>query len=637
MGQAVKRFLRKAITKRYQLLADATVSAAALMLAYWIRFEFHPPAREIEACLHLVPWVVALQLLTLAGAGAYKQIWRFLCLADLGAFVVSCLLSFGVLISARIVLSPEYVIGSTPQSVIGIDAILAYTGLVGVRALRRIYFERVEQGCGERRNKKAPVLMIGAGLSGLSAAVEIRRTASSTMEIKGFVDDDPNKARAVINGFRVLGAIDDIPALVREYDIDHVVLSLDSATRPEVRRILDLCDKIRVRVQIIPSLHEIFEGRTSISRFRDLRIEDLLGREPIQLEEEDIRRFITGKRVMVTGAGGSIGSELARQCAHHAPEKLLLVERCEYMLFRIQRELLAAGVDVELVPLLLDACNASRVRAALAQYRPDVVIHAAAHKHVPMTERNVGEAVMNNAYSTYVMGHVAGESGVSTFVLISTDKAVRPTSVLGATKRVAELVIQSLSRIYRTRYVAVRFGNVIGSTGSVIPIFQEQIQNGGPVTVTHPDMTRYFMTIPEATQLVLQAASIGRDGEILVLDMGEPVRILDLAHDMIRLAGLRPLDDIEIVFTGIRPGEKLTEAVFDPEERLDRTRYQKILSGGIGQGTHGDLLPALERLAMLYEDGDDVAMKAELMAIVPEARFGPASSGERLKAQAAAS
>jgi FlaA1/EpsC-like NDP-sugar epimerase len=333
---------------------------------------------------------------------------------------------------------------------------------------------------------------------------------------------------------------------------------------------------------------------------------------------------------MVTGAGGSIGSELARQCLRNAPAQLLLVERCEYMLFQIHRELVGSGTDVEIVPLLLDACNVPRVRAALAQHKPHAIIHAAAHKHVPMTERNVGEAVMNNSYSTYVLGRAAGELGVGTFVLISTDKAVRPTSVLGATKRAAELVVQSLNRIYPTRFLAVRFGNVIGSTGSVIPIFQEQIQNGGPVTVTHPEMVRYFMTIPEAALLVLQAASIGRGGEILVFDMGEPVRILDLAHDMIRLAGLRPPDDIEIVFTGVRPGEKLAETVFDPDEGLERTRCAKILSGGIANGVNGDALSALDRLAALYEQGDDLAMKDELAKLVPEAHLELTSSREKV-------
>jgi FlaA1/EpsC-like NDP-sugar epimerase len=372
-------------------------------------------------------------------------------------------------------------------------------------------------------------------------------------------------------------------------------------------------------VKIVPAMYDILDGKVKLSRIRDVSIDDLLGRETVKLETDLIERFIRGKRVLVTGAGGSIGSELCRQVARFSPEILILVERAEYHLFSIHGELLASDPELRTVPCLVDICEHDRLEALFQEHRPEVVFHAAAHKHVPMMEWNAGEAVRNNVFGTKEVADAADRHGAEAFVLISTDKAVNPSSVMGATKRVAEMYVQALSRRSETKYVAVRFGNVLGSTGSVIPTFQAQIAKGGPVTVTHPDMKRYFMTIPEASQLVMQAAAMGNGAEIFVLDMGEPVLIVDLARDLIRLSGLVVDDDIKIEFTGVRPGEKLFEEIGFDAEKMRRTRHAKIFEGTMAPRPWDELLRDLASLAAVAagrHTADQV--RRALRATVPE-------------------
>ena len=398
-----------------------------------------------------------------------------------------------------------------------------------------------------------------------------------------------------------------------------MVITIAQASRTAIRRIVEICESVPVRAQIIPGLYQILSGTVEISRIRDVEIEDLLGREAVALDEDLLRSFLTGKTVMVTGAGGSIGSELARQMARFEAGTLLLVERAEFALFDIDRELRTAWPDLSIVPLVADVCDRELMKGLMERYQPSVVLHAAAHKHVPMMESNPTEAVKNNILATRTLGEVAGEAGVETFIQISTDKAVRPTSVMGASKRVAELVVQDLNPRYRTSFVSVRFGNVLGSAGSVIPIFREQILEGGPVTVTHPDMVRYFMTIPEAAQLVLQAGAMGEGGEIFVLDMGEPVRILDMAKDMISLFGLKPYDDIDIVFTGMRPGEKLFEELETEGEDITKTRHPKIFIGKIQTYDDRKVLLALDTFRELSELGRERDLRRYFNEFLPEA------------------
>ena len=465
------------------------------------------------------------------------------------------------------------------------------------------------------------VLLVGAGRAGNLAAKEIQDRVDLGLAVVGFVDDDREKHGSVIQGVRVLGASRDLPTLVADLDIDHVIITIAQASREELRRIVDICERIPIKMRIIPGLYEILGGKVEVSRIRDVDIEDLLGREPVQLDEAVLQDFLAGKTVMVTGAGGSIGSELARQVARFGVGRLLLVERAEFALFAIHRELLQRAADIETLALVADVGDEERMRRIFDRYRPAVVIHAAAHKHVPMMESNPCEAVKNNVLATATLGRVAGESGADAFVMISTDKAVRPTSVMGASKRVAELIVQDLNNRFDTRYVAVRFGNVMGSAGSVIPIFREQILEGGPVTVTHPDMVRYFMTIPEASQLVLQAGAMGQGGEIFILDMGEPIRILDLAKDMITLFGLKPYEDVDIVFSGIRPGEKLFEELETVGESISKTRHPKIFIGDLSGDVQRRAGSALETFSTLAGCNSELDVRRFLNEFLPEARL----------------
>ena len=598
---------------------DVAVLGLAFVFAYALRFEFNVPRFWREKALLQLPVVVGLQIFCLGLSGVYAYIWRYVGLPELAGFGRGIALAAVPVIALRLLSMQPLV---APWSVIIIDVILAVGGVVGLRVARRMVFERFERNATASHRKKA-VLMIGAGRAGVLAAREILGRGDADLEIRGFVDDDVKKVGSVIHGIKVLGTTSDLPGLVAEFGIDHVVITIARATRPEMRRLLDICESVPVKARVIPGLLELLQGNINVSRIRNVEIEDLLGREPVQLDMELVSRFITQRTVVVTGAGGSIGSELTRQIARFGPRRLLLIEQAEGALFDIDRELQSRFPGVEIVPVIADVTDAERLDRLFAKHRPDVVLHAAAHKHVPMMEKNPGEAVKNNVVGTRTVAEMAGRHGVSAFVLISTDKAVNPTSVMGASKRVAELVLQSLQRRYAdTRYVAVRFGNVLGSAGSVIPLFREQILKGGPVTVTHPDMVRYFMTIPEASQLVLQAGAMGQGGEILVLDMGEPVKILDLAKDMIRLSGLRPVDDIEIAFSGVRPGEKLFEELGTAGEQHTKTRHPKIFIGQIRGVDVAVLDEAVARLVSLAVADDGLGIRTELRTLLPEALIG---------------
>ncbi|MGB7926153.1 MAG: nucleoside-diphosphate sugar epimerase/dehydratase [Pyrinomonadaceae bacterium] len=608
--------------KQIQFAMDVLVLVLAFAFAYLLRFDFSIPDPWLLHGLTQLPYVVLIQFVVLILTGVYSFIWRYIGMAEVKAFILAALMSALPVIILRMSLPERFQGWMVPRSVIVIDTILAFGGVLGLRVLRRALYERYEKrrkGLRSQLKARRPVLLIGAGRAGVLAAKEILGRGDIDLEAKGFVDDERRKQGMVIQGIKVLGTTADLPRLVNELEIDHVVITIAQASRQDLRRIVETCEKIPVRVRIIPGLYEILQGRVEVSRIRDVQIEDLLGREPVRLDEEGMSRFLAGKTVMVTGAGGSIGSELARQAARFEPSCLLLVERAEFVLFTIDRELRELYPELSIMSLTVDVGDEARMRSIFNLYRPQVVLHAAAHKHVPMMEFNPTEAIKNNVLATRLLGELAGESGVEAFVLISTDKAVNPSSVMGASKRVAELVVQDLDRRYPTRYVAVRFGNVIGSAGSVIPIFREQIRKGGPVTVTHPEMVRYFMTIPEAAQLVLQAGAMGAGGEIFILDMGEPVRILDLAKDTITLSGLKPYEDIDIAFTGMRPGEKLFEELDTAGEQMSRTRHPKIFIGKIAAYTEEQVHEALKRLASLAQDGRELELRGYLNELLPEA------------------
>lgn len=616
-----KRFLSK---RRMHYALDLMVLIAAFLLAYLLRFDFDIPRSQFTDLFTQLPYVVLIQVAALTLAGVYTFIWRYVGMSEIRAFVNAALWSLIPILLLRLVLPRQWNDWRVPLSIILLDAVLGFSGALSLRILRRAYYERQEKrrrGSTAPLKRQQPVLLVGAGRAGMLAAKEIQGRGDMHLLIKGFVDDDKDKVGSIVQGVRVRGTTADLPRLVRELNIDHIILTIAQASRRDVRRIVNTCEQLPIKIRVIPGLCELLQGHVEVNHIRDIQIEDLLGREPVALDLEGINQFLGGKVVMVTGAGGSIGSELVRQVARFEPSCLLLVERAEPSLFNIAREVCEAQPAFPVIPLVADIGDESRMRQIMAEHRPQIILHAAAHKHVPMMESNAGEAIKNNVLATYTLGSLAGEFGAEVFVLISTDKAVRPTSVMGASKRMAELVVQSLDQRFHTRYIAVRFGNVIGSTGSVIPIFREQISKGGPVTVTHKEMMRYFMTIPEAAQLVLQSSGIGNGGEIFVLDMGEPIKILDLAVDTITLSGLKPYEDIDIVVTGMRPGEKLFEELAVTEEQLTKTRHPKIYIGQIVTYTQERVAEALEDLEVFSKRGEEQMIRKYLADFLPEANL----------------
>ncbi len=459
------------------------------------------------------------------------------------------------------------------EGVLMLDLFTTIMLLSGVRMVVRLYHEEF---FSEHRGIVRRFLIVGAGNAGEALLREMMRRRDAQYEVVGFVDDDPAKQGTEIHGIPVLGTVDDLSRICKRQSIDEIAIAIPSASHKQLRRVVRVCQGTKIRFSTVPSLMDIAAGKLRVSQMRDVDINDLLGREAVNLDMEQIRVFLKDKVILVTGAGGSIGSEMCRQVCTFEPRQLLLLEQAENPLFFIERELQKSFSKIPLESTIADITDKTRIEQIFSRYHPQVVIHAAAHKHVPLMEQNPGEAIKNNILGTRVIADAADAFGTECFVMISTDKAVNPTSVMGASKRVAEIYIQDLNKTSKTHFVTVRFGNVLGSNGSVVPIFKQQIAAGGPVTVTHPEMRRYFMTIPESSQLVLQAAAMGNGGEIFVLNMGEPVKIVDLAHELITLSGFRPGEDIEIEFTGLRPGEKLFEELSIEGEDMAATRHPKI-------------------------------------------------------------
>jgi FlaA1/EpsC-like NDP-sugar epimerase len=614
---------QRLLSRQFQFLLDVLVLVLAFVVSYGLRFDFFIPVDHVKSLMVQLPLVILIQFGAMHVFGIYSFVWRYIGMAEVAAFLKAAWWSFLPLLVLRLTLPDDFAQWRVPLSIILMTTVFGFGGLLGMRVLRRALYERYEmksRGGASKNGRLKPVLLVGAGQAGVLAAREITNRGDMGLEIRGFIDDDPEKQGSVIYGVKVIGTTRDLPRLAPELGIDHVVITIARASRTDIRRIVAICESIPVRAQIIPGLYQILSGSVEISAIHDVEIEDLLGRDSVILDEGLLQRFLAGKTVMVTGAGGSIGAELARQVARFQVGTLLLVERAEFALFDVDRELRSAFPELAIVPLVADVCDRELMLELLQRFRPSVVFHAAAHKHVPMMESNPTEAVKNNILATRSLGEVAGEVGVEAFIQISTDKAVRPTSVMGASKRVAELAVQDLNPRYSTRFVSVRFGNVLGSAGSVIPLFREQILKGGPVTVTHPDMVRYFMTIPEAAQLVLQAGAMGEGGEIFVLDMGEPVRIFDMAKDMIGLFGLKPFDDIDIVFTGIRPGEKLFEELNTEGENIAKTKHPKIFIGTINTYDDRMVVAALERFEGLAKLGRERELRKFFNEFLPEAR-----------------
>ncbi|MDD4017716.1 MAG: nucleoside-diphosphate sugar epimerase/dehydratase [Kiritimatiellae bacterium] len=556
-------------------LADTAVMAGAYLTAFILRFDFQEPSwgwRQV-AFSFVTVWIVQSVALTLFGCN--KLLWRYVSVGDVPRFVGAIGVSTAVFVILR-VLFPEFRGLRPPYSITFFNSFLVGGGLLGIRLLWRFVAEGEYAWEAVTRGRMRRVLLVGAGSAGNLVARELRRQGGRRLAVVGFLDDDPTKQHAKIQGHIVLGRIDDLRHMVRKHAVEEVIVSMARVPRDVIRRVVRLCERAHVPARIVPGYYELIEGSLTASKIRNVDVADLLGREETTLDGRAVVELLGQKRVLVTGAGGSIGSELVRQVLRAGPALLVLVERSENALYEIEREVLKMGLETPVVALLADMGERRRMEELLGQYKPHILIHAAAHKHVPLMEQNPVEAVKNNVLATRMLGELAVEHSVERFVFISTDKAVKPVSVMGMTKRLAEIALQDLNRLNKTRFSAVRFGNVLGSSGSVVPLFCEQIRKGEAVTVTHPEMERYFMTISEAVSLVLQAAALARGGEIFVLDMGEPVKIVELAEEMIALSGLRPYEDVPIMFTGIRPGEKLFEELDVSERSAYKTGHARI-------------------------------------------------------------
>ncbi len=580
----------------------------------------------------MILFVTGIKLLVFGWMRQYRGSWRYVGLRDLIGIAWSSYTGTFVFIVAyfsaanfwpRFMGVPFDEAGDFRQSVFLLDLAATIVFVSAARVAVRFYYEAVRPMPGERSTR---VLIVGAGDAGESLLREILRMSASRYEVVGFLDDRASASSPRIHGVEVLGKTADIRAVAEREDVEEVLIALAHASAGELRRLVESCKGTNLKFRTVPPAIDLIQGRVRVSQFRDVRIEDLLGRSPVKLDTEAIGQVLGGKRVVITGAGGSIGSEMCRQIALFTPERLILIEQAENALFEIDCELRRNFPDLDIVPYVADIADGRRVRWILENESVSVVFHAAAHKHVPMMEINPGEAIKNNVIGTKTVADAVVAAGVAKMVMISTDKAVNPTSVMGCSKRVAELYVQQLSPRFKSQFVTVRFGNVLGSSGSVIPIFKEQIERGGPVTVTHPDMTRYFMTIPEAAQLVLQAGTMGNGGEVYVLDMGEPVKIVDLAQDMITLSGLRPGDDIEIVFSGVRPGEKLFEELSIEGEHVSPTSHPKI---GVWANRPEDwdaLCAGIDQLVSYSDCGKPEAVRDQLGRLVPEYDPSPNSA-----------
>ena len=612
-------------TRTSQFVIDISVLMLAFFLAMLVRFDWDVPRVMFRQLVIVLPYVVVLQYAFLSGFGITRFSWRYIGLRDAVRIFAAIASATALLVVLRFV-SPLLLdrfplgrYGIVPLGVLLGDFVLSFIGITGVRALRRILGERVTSKQYEREEApQTPTLLVGAGQGGVLIAQEITRRPDLGILPVAFVDDDPVKQGAVIHGIKVRGTTADLLRLAQRHGAKQALITISNAPGSAIRRITESCKGAGLTVKIVPGAYEIVGGRVNLSHVREVAIEDLLRREAVKLGTESVAGIVRGHPVMVTGAGGSIGAELCRQVAAYRPSRLVLVERSENNLFEIHSELCHRFADVEVVPCVADITDVPRITSVFREHRPMVVFHAAAHKHVPMMEWNPAEAVKNNILGTQVVADLADSLAVERFVMISTDKAVNPTSVMGATKRAAELYVQALSRQSATHFATVRFGNVLGSAGSVIPIFRRQIQDGGPITVTHPDMTRYFMTIPEAVQLVMQAAALSSGGETFILDMGQPIRIIDLAHDLIRLSGLEPNKDIEIRYTGIRPGEKLFEELSTAGEGIARTTHPKIFTGTYDSPHLPTLRAQLETLGALCNSANPSGIPGALTQLVPE-------------------
>ena len=571
----VKLFYRRTCLIIYDIISVIMASYLALLMRYGfdtsqIPEYFVSPITSF-LILNILQTLVVLYLFRM-----YHSLWAFAGETELQNVVVSSVIS-SVINSIGIQFFKEPGQQAVPSSYYFMYTFLLISFIFVSRFSYR--FLRSMKHKKQNRNNAISVMIIGAGEAANLIIKEIVNSNFSTMVIRCIIDDDQGKWGRFIQGIKVVGGRDKIIECADIYEIDEIIIAMPSISRADMSNILEICKETSCKLRSLPGMYQLVNGEVSVSKLRDVEVEDLLGREPIEIDLDSILGYVKGKRVLVTGGGGSIGSELCRQIASHQPAQLIILDIYENSVYDVQQELLTDYPELSLVVLIASVRNTNRINSIFEEYKPEIVYHAAAHKHVPLMEASPNEAVKNNVFGTWKTAYAAAMNGTGRFVMISTDKAVNPTNIMGASKRICEMIIQTFNKYYDTEFVAVRFGNVLGSNGSVIPLFKKQIMAGGPVTVTHPDIIRYFMTIPEAVSLVLQAGAYARGGEIFVLDMGKPVKILDLAKNLIRLSGYRVDEDIKIEFTGLRPGEKLYEELLMAEEGLKETANKLIYIG----------------------------------------------------------
>ena len=565
------------------ILAHIVAFSVSLLLSFLVAHNMQFRVDVLaEQYFPLLGFFLIVKLIIFGFFRQYRGWWRYVGISDLLGILRASFVSTGIIVVLWFTITGTNIIPrnsliqpitEVSQGIFMADMFGTLLLLSGLRMTIRLYYEEfrtVESGRLKR------LLIVGAGNAGEALLREIHRMPVAEYEVVGFVEDDPGKRGIFIHDLPVLGTVEELPKICESRNIEEIAIAIPSATHQQLRRVIQVCEGTKIRFRTVPSITDIASGKFRVSQIRDVDINDLLGREVIQLDLDLIEAFLKDKIILVTGAGGSIGSEMSRQVCNFKPKLLLLIEQAENPLFEVERILKREFPDTTMEAVICNITDEIRVDGIFKKFKPEVVIHAAAHKHVPLMELNPGEAIKNNIIGTKVVADTADKYGITNFVMISTDKAVNPTSLMGSSKRIAEMYIQDLNKTSKTHFVTVRFGNVLGSNGSVVPIFKKQIAQGGPVTVTHPEMKRYFMTIPEASQLVLQAATMGKGGEIFVLDMGEPVKIVDLARELITLSGFKPGEDIEIAFTGKRPGEKLFEELSIKGEDMQHTRHPKI-------------------------------------------------------------
>lgn len=594
----------------FLLLTDIISICLSYVLAFYIKFDEFTYALEIKRFYFYLFIIVLIKIITLYFFKLYKSIWEYASIDEMIEII------FGIV--AANVLAMLFLIFldvAVPRTINFIVLFLDMAFIGSTRFSHRIYNRIKNRIIGNKTPRK--VLIVGAGAAGVMVLKELRNHDYLRSKSISFIDDDPLKLGKHINRVPVIGNRHDIVKLCKEYNFNEIIIAIPSAKPSEIKSILDECKKTNCKTRIVPGVYELIDGKVNVSKIRDVQIEDLLGRDEVKLDLEGLSSFIGGKRVLVTGGGGSIGSELCRQIARFNPSELIILDIYENSVYDIQNELLKKYKDLNLTIFIDSVRDKERIEEIFNERKPQIVFHAAAHKHVPLMENNPKSAVKNNIFGTLNLVQAADKYGVERFVLISTDKAVNPTNVMGATKRVCEMIIQTYNERSKTEYVAVRFGNVLGSNGSVIPLFKKQIAEGGPVTVTHEEVIRYFMTIPEACQLVLQAGSMAKGGEIFVLDMGEPVKIIDLARDLIKLSGLEPDVDIKIEITGLRPGEKLYEELLIIKENMIDTSHNKIFIEKPMKFNYDELMGHIEYLRFLIKGDNPMEIKRYLAKMVP--------------------